>query len=105
MNTLHKGDDDGMMMMMMMIIIIIIIIISTTTIIIIIINTSSTSTPPPPPPPPPPPLEASRNQNIPYKSLPLLLVLSQRNPVRASTSYFFKINFNIIIPFTPRSSK
>jgi hypothetical protein len=80
----------------MMMMIIIIIIIS----IIIIINTSSTSTPPPPPP-----LEASRNQNIPYKSLPLLLILSQRNPVHASTSYFFKINFNIILPFTPRSSK
>jgi len=32
-------------------------------------------------------------------------ILSQFNSVHIFTRYFFKIHFNIIIPFKPRSSK
>ena len=34
-----------------------------------------------------------------------LPVLSNTNPVHASSSHFLKINFNIVVPSTPRSSK
>ena len=43
-----------------------------------------------------------------YRILKSLLpppVLSHSKPVHASPSHFFKINFNIILPSTPRSSK
>jgi hypothetical protein len=47
------------------------------------------------------------NSNIHYRvhKKPLLVpVESQINPVQTS-SYLFKINFNIILPYTPRSPK
>jgi hypothetical protein len=43
-----------------------------------------------------------------YGSHPLILpvpILSQLNPVHNLTSDFFEIHFNIILPYTPRSSK
>jgi len=36
-------------------------------------------------------------------SLQLKLILSQSNPVHTFTSYFFQINFNIILPPKPWS--
>ena len=38
------------------------------------------------------------------KSPSLAPVLSQINPMYAPASYFLKVNFSIIFPFTPRSS-
>ena len=39
-----------------------------------------------------------------HSGLPLVLVLSQSNPVHAYPSYFFKIRLNIICSSMPRSS-
>jgi hypothetical protein len=39
------------------------------------------------------------------KSPPSVPILSQIKPVHTLTSYFLKINFMIILPFTPRPSK
>jgi len=39
------------------------------------------------------------------KRLQPVPILSQINPIHASPSHFLKTNFNIIFPYTPRSSK
>jgi hypothetical protein len=39
------------------------------------------------------------------KSPPFYSILRQMNPVRIIAPFFFKIRFNIILPFTPMSSK
>jgi len=36
---------------------------------------------------------------------PLVLVLSQMNPIHILTTYLFNIYFDIVFPSTPRSSK
>jgi hypothetical protein len=49
----------------------------------------------------------SWNPNVHYrvhKNLPRIPILSQTNPVHNTTSYFSKINFNIIFPPTSSSS-
>jgi hypothetical protein len=40
-----------------------------------------------------------------HNSPPLVLVLRQMNPAHVLLYYFFKINFNIILQYTPTSSK
>ena len=44
-------------------------------------------------------------QNRIHNSSPLVLTLSQINPIHALPANFLKINFTIILPSTPRSSK
>jgi len=39
------------------------------------------------------------------KSLSLVPIMSVMNPVHIAAPYFFKINFNIIIPYKSKSSK
>ena len=62
-------------------------------------------------------LQAPQIDNVPYivwnpkvnypvhKSPPHVLILRQINSVHALSSYFFNIYFNIVLPFTCRSSK
>jgi len=38
-------------------------------------------------------------------NLPLVPIISQKNPVHTLPSYFFQIHFSIILPLMPRSSK
>jgi len=49
-----------------------------------------------------------RNPEVHYgihKNQPPVLILGQTNSVHALPLYFFKIHFNIILPYTPKSSK